>query len=301
MYTRILIPLDGSKTAEQALPYARALANKLKVPLELIGVIDIAEFAAHISAEKARYLESMIEQGERSSVDYLKGIAKTFPGLSVICTVEKGTVAETIIDKAAADKGTLITMATHGRSGINRFVLGSVAEKVLRATNNPLLLIRAADRAAPGEEARLTSVIVPLDGSELAESVLPAVTELAKKLGLEIVLFRAFNIPYGVYAGADGYYAINFDQMIAEIKDEATAYLETKTEELKGKGVENVSFLVKEGLSADEIISIGRQTPDNLIAMCTHGRSGVKRWVLGSVTETVVRHCGDPVLVIRAA
>ena len=301
MYTRILIPLDGSKTAEQVLPYARTLANKLKVPLELMGVIDIAEFAAHISAEKARYLERMIEQGERSSVDYLKGIAKTFPGLNVICTVEKGTAAETIIDKAAADKGTLITMATHGRSGINRFVLGSVAEKVLRATNNPLLLIRAADGAAPGEEARLTSVIVPLDGSELAESVLPAVTELAKKLGLEIVLFRAFNIPYGVYAGADGYYAMNFDQLIADIKDEATAYLETKTEELKGKGVENVSFLVKEGLSADEIISIGRQTPDNLIAMCTHGRSGVKRWVLGSVTESVVRHCGDPVLVIRAA
>lgn len=300
MYTRILIPLDGSKTAEQVLPYARTLVNKLKVPLELMGVIDIAEFAAHISAEKARYLERMIEQGERSSLEYLKGVANKFPGLTVNCTVEKGTAAENIIDKAAADKGTLITMATHGRSGINRFVLGSVAEKVLRATNNPLLLVRAADRAAPGEEARLTSVIVPLDGSELAESVLPAVTELAKKLGLEIVLFRAFNIPYGVYAGADGYYAMNFDQLIAEIKDEATAYLETKTEELKGRGVEKVSFLVKEGLSADEIIAIGRQTPDNLIAMCTHGRSGVKRWVLGSVTETVVRHCGDPVLVIRA-
>jgi nucleotide-binding universal stress UspA family protein len=301
MYTRILIPLDGSKTAEQVLPYARTLANKLKVPLELMGVIDIAEFAAHISAEKARYLERIIEQGERSSLEYLKGVANKFPGLTVNCTVEKGTAAENIIDKAAADKGTLITMATHGRSGINRFVLGSVAEKVLRATNNPLLLVRAADGAAPGEEARLTSVIVPLDGSELAESVLPAVTELAKKLGLEIVLFRAFNIPYGVYAGADGYYAMNFDQLIADIKDEATSYLEKKTEELKGKGFEKISSLVKEGLSADEIISIGRQTPDNLIAMCTHGRSGVKRWVLGSVTETVVRHCGDPVLVIRAA
>jgi nucleotide-binding universal stress UspA family protein len=301
MYTRILIPLDGSKTAEQALPYARTLANKLKVPVEFMGVIDIAELAMHISAEKARYLERMIEQGERSSMDYLKRIANTFPGLSVNCAIEKGTAAEAIIDKAAVDKGTLITMATHGRSGINRWVLGSVAEKVLRATNNPLLLIRAVDQATPGGEARLTSVIVPLDGSELAESVLPAVVELAKKLDLEILLFRAFNIPYGIYAGADGYYAINFDQLIAEIKDEANAYLEKKTEELKRKGVEKVSCLVKEGLSADEIISFGRQTSDNLIAMCTHGRSGVKRWVLGSVTETVVRHCGDPVLVIRAA
>ncbi|MGE5303363.1 MAG: universal stress protein [Alphaproteobacteria bacterium] len=300
MYTRILIPLDGSKTAEEVLPYAHTLAAKLKVPVELIGVIDIVELAVHISAEKARYLEKMIEQEERRSMDYLKGIANTFPGLSVNCVIEKGRAAEAIIDKAGADKGTLIAMATHGRSGIDRWVLGSVAEKVLRAANNPLLLVRAAKPTTSGQ-ARLTSVVVPLDGSELAESVLPAVTELAKKLDLEIILFRAFNMPYSVYAGGDGYYAVNFDQLIAEMKDEATAYLEKKTGELKRQGFEKVSFLVKEGLSADEIISFGRETPDNLIAMCTHGRSGVKRWVLGSVTETVVRHCGDPVLVIRAA
>jgi nucleotide-binding universal stress UspA family protein len=300
MYTRILIPLDGSKTAEKVLPYARFLVSKLKVPVDLMGVVDIAEMATHVSAENARYLDKMIEEGERSSRDYLKRIANTFPGLSVACTLDKGRAAEAIIEKAEADKGTLITMATHGRSGINRWMLGSVAEKVLRATSNPMLLVRAADQAVSGEEAQLTSIIVPLDGSQLAESVLPAVIELAKKLDLEIILFRAFNIPYGVYAGADGYYAINFDQLIAEVKEEANAYLEKKTEELKKKGIEKVSFLAKEGLSADEIISFGRQTPDNLIAMCTHGRSGVKRWVLGSVTETVVRHCGDPVLVIRA-
>ena len=301
MYTRILIPLDGSKTAEQVLPYTHSIANKLGIPVELLGVIDVAEFALHLSAEKARHLEKLVEMGERSSIDYLKGIAHTFPDGSVVCVTEKGTAAEAIIDQAAKDKGTLIAMATHGRSGINRWVLGSVAEKVLRATNNPLLLVRAAEKVKSAEDARLTSVIVPLDGSELAETVLPAVTELAKKLDLEIILFRAFNIPYSIYAGADGYYAINFDQLIAEIKEDATTYLEKKTEELKRKGIEKVSFLAKEGLGADEIISLGRQTPDNLIAMCTHGRSGVKRWVLGSVTETVVRHCGDPVLIIRAA
>lgn len=301
MYTRMLIPLDGSKTAEQVLPYARTIANKLRIPVELLGVIDVAELALHLSAEKVRHLEKLIEMGEHSSMDYLKGVAYTFPNRSVVCSTEKGGAAEAIIDQAANDKGTLIAMATHGRSGINRWVLGSVAEKVLRATNNPLLLVKAADNVKSVEDARLTSVIVPLDGSELAETVLPAVTELASKLDLEIVLFRAFNIPYSIYAGADGYYAINFDQLIAEMKEEAAAYLEKKTEDLKRKGIEKVSFVAKEGLGADEIISFGRQTPDNLIAMCTHGRSGVKRWVLGSVTETVVRHCGDPVLIIRAA
>ena len=84
------------------------------------------------------------------------------------------------------------------------------------------------------------------------------------------------------------------------MRDEALAYLERKAEEMKKLGVDKVSHVAEYGLAADEIISFARKTPDNLIAMCTHGHSGVKRWVLGSVTETVVRHSADPVLVIRA-
>ena len=86
-------------------------------------------------------------------------------------------------------------MATHGRSGLNRFLLGSVAEKVLRGTVNPLLLVRATGEAKSDGEATLKSIIVPLDGSELAESVLPMVAGVAKKLDLEVVLFRAYHIP----------------------------------------------------------------------------------------------------------
>jgi nucleotide-binding universal stress UspA family protein len=84
------------------------------------------------------------------------------------------------------------------------------------------------------------------------------------------------------------------------MKDEAQTYLEKKRAQLKTQGVEKISCIAKEGLSADQIIKIGRETPASLVAMCSHGRSGVKRWVLGSVTETVVRHGGDPVLVTRA-
>ena len=300
MYTRLLIPLDGSKTAEKVLPYARALAGNLKIPIELLGALDIAEMAAHIAAEKARYLDTMVEEGVRRSLEYLRGVATTFPTGNVECTVDKGRAEDVIIDKAAANAGTLIAMATHGRSGIDRWLLGSVAEKVLRGAANPLLLVRAQEKAKSEGEATLKSVIVPLDGSELAESVLPAVVEAAKKLNLEIVLFRAYNIPYSAYGGGDGYYAIDFNELIGVMKDEAQAYLEKKSAELKNQGVGKVATVVREGLSADQIIKIGRETPDNLIAMCSHGRSGVKRWVLGSVTETVVRHCGDPVLVIRA-
>jgi nucleotide-binding universal stress UspA family protein len=296
----MLIPLDGSKTAERVLPYARFLAGGLRIPVELMGVVDIAELAAHVSAERARFLDTLIEDGVRSSETYLKRVAGTFPSDSVICAIDKGRAAEAIIEKAAAEKNTLIAMATHGRSGFNRWLLGSVAEKVLRGTNNPLLLVRAANGASAQGEASVKSVIVPLDGSELGESVLPIVLALAKKLDLGIVLFRAFNIHYGMYAGADGYYGFDFDKLVEDFRQEASAYLDKHREAIKKQGIDKISCVVQEGLSADEIISFGRRSPDNLIAMCTHGRSGVQRWVLGSVTETVVRHSGNPVLVLRA-
>jgi nucleotide-binding universal stress UspA family protein len=301
MYTRLLIPLDGSKTAEKVLPYARFLAGTLKLPVELLAVIDIVEIAKRLTPEKAHFLNTVVENRVRSSEQYLKGVAATFAGADVKCTVEKGAVAEVIIETAAADKGTLISMATHGRSGINRWLLGSVAEKVLRGATNPLLLIRATEEAKTEGEANLKSVIVPLDGSEVAEQVLPTVAELAKKLKLEVILFRAYAIPLSALAvDPEGYYVATDEELIAALRDEAVAYLEKKAEEMKKLGVEKVSHVAEYGLAADEIISFARKTPDNLIAMCTHGHTGVKRWVLGSVTETVVRHSGDPVLVIRA-
>ena len=300
MYSKILIPLDGSKTAEKVLPYARHLAGKFKIPVELLAVIDIAEIATHITAEKARFLDGMIEEGMRTSETYLRGVAATFGGAAVKCTVDKGRADEAIVEKGESDTAMLIAMATHGRSGLNRFLLGSVAEKVLRGAANPLLLVRATEEAKSDGEADFKTVIVPLDGSELAESVLPMVAGAAKKLGLEVILFRAYHIPYNAYAGDDGYYAVNYDDLIAAVRDEALEYLDKKVAEVKKLGVEKVSLIAKEGFAGDEIIALGRKTPAGLIAMCSHGRSGVKRWVLGSVTENVVRHTINPVLVARA-
>ena len=300
MYTKMLIPLDGSKTSEKVLPYARYLAGKLKIPVELLAVIDMAEMATHIPAEKARFFDSMIEEGVKHSAGYLRGVAGTFGDTDVKCTVEKGQADAVIIEKGETDTSMLICMATHGRSGLNRFLLGSVAEKVLRAAVNPLLLVRATEEAKSDGAAVLKSMIVPLDGSELAESIIPMVADKAKELSLEVVLFRAYHIPTYAYAGEETYSVVDYDELIVGVRDEATEYLEKKVAEVKRLGVEKVSFLTEEGFAADKIIALGRKTPDNLIAMCSHGRTGVKRWVLGSVTEAVVRHSGDPVLVLRA-
>jgi nucleotide-binding universal stress UspA family protein len=268
--------------------------------VELLAVVDIAEMAAHMTASKARFLDTMVEDAERASREYLKTISDKATGVDIKAMLAKGRAEEAIIEKAAADKNTLIAMATHGRSGLNRWMLGSVTEKVLRGCENPLLLVRATEAIDGGQKISLKSVIVPLDGSQLAECVFPAAIALAKAMDLEVVLFRAYHIPYNAYVGEDAYSAINYEELITAVRDEATEYLEKKVAELKQQGLAKVSSVAKEGLSADEIITIGRTTPESLIAMCSHGRSGVKRWVLGSVTETVVRHSSDPVLVVRA-
>lgn len=298
MYTRMLIPLDGSKTAENVLPYGRILARTFQIPVELMEVLDIAGMASHVAAEKARRLDTVVTEGERSSEQYLKKIASSFSGVNVRCTVERGRPEDVIVEKAAADKTTLIAMATHGRSGMSRWLLGSIAEKVLRAATNPLLLVRASEEALTEGEAVLRSIIVPLDGSELAESVLPTAVKFARLLNVGMVLFRAYELPASAYYGRENYLP-NYEELKNRVKEQAQDYLDKRIEAIKAEGVQRVSSVLIEGSGPNEIIDYARKTPNALITMCTHGRSGVKRWVLGSVTEKVVRHSGDPVLVMR--
>jgi nucleotide-binding universal stress UspA family protein len=300
MYTRMLIPLDGSKLAENVLPYARTLARALDLRIELVSVVDLMDFARTTHAGHVRDFDPIIEAAVREGEQYLDNVARSFTGSTVTCVVEQGQADQIIIERAAGDKETLIGMATRGRSGIHRWLMGSVAEKVLRGATNPLLLVRGNEEGKSDGTATLKSIVVPLDGSKLAETALPRAVELAKKLSLAIVLTRAYQIPLSTYGGAEAAYIPNQNALMNVVKEEAGAYLEAKVNELRQNGIEKVSSILLVGSGADEIIDLARTTPDNLIAMCTHGRSGVKRWALGSVTEKVVRHSGDPVLVVRA-
>lgn len=294
MVTKILVPLDGSPLSEGILPYARSLAKALKVPVELIHVIDPEIIAALIDPATGRYADVVQGDLKRNKADYLKVLASSFLDSSTVnCFVEIGNPAEVIVDKAAARSDILIAMSTHGRSGIQRWLLGSVANKILHASTNPLLLVRATAETKTGDEATLKTILVPLDGSPLAEQVLPHVTALAKKMKLEVILARVYD-PL-----AQGYRPY-MGQITEIVRDAAETYLEEKVRQLQGEGLKNASYLLLQGSTAGEIVDIARTTPDNLVAMCTHGRSGIGRWVLGSVTDRVVRHSGDPVLVIRA-
>ena len=298
MYSKILIPLDGSKTAETVLPYARYLAGKFKISVHLLAVIDVAEMALHSSSEKKRFIDRMVDDGRRSGEIYLHRLAATFPGTAVRYTVEVGHAADAIIEKATSDPAMLIAMATHGRSGLDRYLLGSVTEKVLRGSDNPLLLARASAEM-PAAGACFPTIVVPLDGSELAESILPMVAGLARKLDSEVVMFRAYHIPMGIYEGDAVVSSEAYAEILGGLREEAVTYLDRKAAEVRKLEVKKVSTLVAEGFAADEIIDLGSKQPAALIAMASHGRSGVKRWLLGSVAEAVVRHAAGAILIAR--
>ena len=299
MYKKILVALDGSQPSEGILPYARSFSKTFKIPVELLQVIDPQALMPSVAARHGRYNDVMTAERKYSS-DYLERVATSFlEPSSVNYSVEIGRPAEVIVDRAAAQAGTLIAMTTHGRSGITRWLLGSVAEKVLHAATNHLLLVRATERTKSREAAALKRIVVPLDGSELAEMAIPHALELAGKMDLEIVLLRAYALPVPAYTAED--YAPDLGELWEQMKKEAREYLEKKVDQLQKEGLRKVSTVLLEGYAAEKIINLARERPECLVAMCTHGRSGVGRWVLGSVTDRVVRHSEEPVLVIRAA
>jgi len=294
----MLVALDGSKVAEQVLPYGRFLAKALGIPVELLQVVDPETLVAFANPAQGRPLDTLVAEIMSRAETYLEMTARSFQGVQVKCSTARGKPEDEVIEKAGADKNTLVVMATHGRSGMQRWLLGSVADKVLHGAPNHLFLVRATEQGKTDGEAQLQTVIVPLDGSSLAERVLPYVLDLTKKMKLNVVLTRAYALQPAISAEDYGFYSA---EMLDHLESEARDYLAEKVNEVKRKGIENVSSVVNVGYSAEEIITLGRQTPDNFIAMSTHGRSGIQRWVLGSVTDRVVRHSGDPVLIVRSA
>jgi nucleotide-binding universal stress UspA family protein len=287
MYTKVLVPLDGSPLAEQILPYARLMAEVYGIPLDLLWVTD----------PEARPPFSPPQEGG----EYLQRlVARCFPSSLQVTYAEKiGEPAAVIVDTAAGDPGCLIAMATHGMSGIRRWLLGSVASKVVQKAQNPLLLIRPVEDGASNGSVELKTIFVPLDGSGLAEIVLPHVLALAKKLRAEVHLLRVYTLPANAYVVADGVIAQGAEQYREELQKAADVYLDSKLQTLRAEGLEKITTTSIAGDPALEIIDIARKTRNNLIAMSTHGRSGVGRWLLGSVAEKVIQHSGDPVLLVR--
>jgi nucleotide-binding universal stress UspA family protein len=285
MSSKILVPLDGSKLAEQVLPYAQLLAGAYGAGIMLLRVTD----------PDAR----LPFTANQSASDYLKYTATTLKPLAVDAVEKIGLPAEVIVDSAKGDADCLIAMATHGMTGPRRWLLGSVASKVVQTAANPILLIRVKPDMAPSGPIALKRVIVPLDGSGLAEKVLPYARVLASKLNLDMQLVRTYNLPPDAYLVADGMIDQGPATYRESLHEESEKYLDGKVAGLRADGCASVSAHVIEGDPASEIVDLA-SAPQSLIAMSTHGRSGVGRWALGSVAEKVVQHTRAPVLLFRA-
>jgi len=295
------------------LPYAKILGAPDGASVELIRVIPtlppIGLTDPAYETYKHRILSVMTDEAQ----DYLDHTAIGFRemGIEPELKVLKGEPADQIIRESDDGGDTMIAMSTHGGSGISRWVFGSVTDKVIQTATTPLLIVHSldqADRADGSPALSIERMLVPLDGSELAEEVLPHVVDMAKTLGLGIVLMRVVESRETYYQQTSGFpmdgdwaaYIPSFEQFIQKTMPEAQDYLNGVKKSLEADGIEEVEVRIAEGQPAEAIIDAAHEMSDILVAMTTHGRSGLGRWILGSVAGRVVQQAGDPVLLVRA-
>lgn len=293
MYNKMLVPLDGSRLSEVVFPYAKDLAARLGLDIILLHVHSPKE--SEVMPLHQAYIEYKAQVIKRQLRDWQKKIGGGLEAkkLEVRGELTTGYSPEEIICYAEKNNVDLILMATHGRSGVRRWVLGSVADKVLCVSSIPIWLIRASapERVTYDKWPRKT-LLVPLDGSVLAEKVLPHVEILAKQPGkptVDVVLFRVIEHPT-----TSGQYFRN----IPENREEIEQYLANIVTRLKNAKIK-VKSKISSGDPAEQIVDYGRKNPFSIIVMSTHGHSGVSRWFYGSVATRVLEHAANPIFLAR--
>ncbi|MGE0709743.1 MAG: universal stress protein [Planctomycetota bacterium] len=282
MIQSALVPLDGSARSREVLTQASPLLARPGLQVELLGVV---------SPEDSWWEDE--PPPEHQLADVRRGLVEAGrpledAGAFVTCSVARGDPATRILERAAALRPSLVAMTTHGRRGPSRWLRGSVAERVLRASPAPVLLVNAAsvlpsdpasERPAGGPAVR--RILVPLDGSELAAAVLPLAQEVALAFGAELLLLRVAP----------------FEQRDREHEALDLAIALSEAARAPRDAGLRVELLVGFGLPAAQILESAEERHADLVAMATHARKGVARWLLGSVTAEVLRACPRPLLV----
>jgi nucleotide-binding universal stress UspA family protein len=278
MYERIIVPLDGSKLAEAALPYAEELAAKMGSEISLLTVLESGE---NVQSKKYKtYIKKMANITSCHEEKYNECIENK-PN-QILAVTLAGNPAEKIIDYSNTMPLPLIIMASHGRSGLTRWAVGSVADKVVRANaSQPVMLIRANKSCADIREKRIfRKALVTLDGSEISEVVIPYITEIASKLKMELTLLQIVERNTHSYP-------------------DAKAYLQSKCSLIEKSGIKKVEYKVTDGSVAGEIIEIADILAFDLVAMSTRGKTGINHWSLGSVAQKVFLGGNTPLLLVK--
>jgi len=294
MVEKIMVPLDGSEAAEVVMPYTEEIAAQSGANITLVSVSDPT--VGDLDHLYRSYLEHVSERMRRELKDW--GAEN---GADIPIEVLSGEPAAEILRYADEIDASLITMASRGGSGEEAWVLGNIASKVIQASSKPVLLIKTpASSPALQQKKLFKKILVPLDGSQIGEAAIPHVQTLAGLLLAQVVLLHVIEVtPLVVVPSIDFAYQPVSPEVQAEKMAAAQQYLDSAERILKENGINTSSAMVS-GSPASEIIKYAEKNNVELIAMSTHGRSGIGRWVFGSVTEKVLNAGNAALLTVRA-
>jgi nucleotide-binding universal stress UspA family protein len=273
MYERVLLPTDGSRPAEAAARHGVVIATAFDASLHVVGVVPDRGRGERLAEARARDAVSTIEELVEQESD-----------LSCRAVVEHGRPYETILSYAAENDVDLVVMGTHGRRGLSRTLLGSVTERVIRLSDDPVVAVPpgAIGREKDGYE----KLLVPTDGSPAATAAVDHGLSVAERLGATV----------RVLCVLDG--ETSLPPLGDPIRDEANEAVEAVAERASGRDV-TLTTHVQPGTPHEVINDFVVAHGIDLVTMGTHGRSGVRRRLLGSVTERVLRTSDVPVLTVR--
>ena len=293
---KVVIPLDGTTLSETALAVLPALKPLGGLDVRLVSVWEALWEGQEPEDQRASdRMRELTEQGHSYLSAYLKEQVERVQamGYKAEYVMRQGRAAEEVLAEIHVGDVDLVIVATHGRTGIERFRLGSVADKVVRASECPTLVVGPNVHGDLGAYA-IRKITVPLDGSEIAEAALPLAAYLSRSLGARIELIRAVTLP--TMTSAAGMEAGNPQVILDMLEDAARSYMTRVQSELKtGQPVEATVVI---GASAEEVLRYLREHPCDLVIMTSRGRGGLARAALGSVTDRVL-HGPAPVLVLR--
>jgi nucleotide-binding universal stress UspA family protein len=298
-FRSILVPLDGSPLAEQALPLAAELARHKGARLRLVLVHEPPPAPRDaLAANLFVAIERVNQRGERG---YLRSMQKKLrdEGIRLSAAITLTGHPGPALAEYARESGTdLVVMATHARGGVRRAWLGSVADYLIRHLDIPVLLARTAV-PAPATSRSARQILVPLDGSALSEQALDPACRLAQAWRAELT---PVNIVMPVMLVTDGNVPLPsmYDADTTELcRQDAQQYLDGVDERMRDRGIRAEGIAMVGWSAAGALLDIARPDAVSAIVVATHGRGGLRRWAVGSVADKLVRGAEVPVLVVR--
>jgi nucleotide-binding universal stress UspA family protein len=310
MIRSLLVPLDGSTFGEHALPLAATLARRANVVLHLVHVHQIVPPATIAGVAVMDAVDLHLRQDEQAYLaDVVRRLTEKAP-MQVKVALIDGDVAPALREYALRVDAAPVVMSTHGRGALGRFWLGSVADDLIRELPRPIILIRPHEgKPDLQREYPLRNILLPLDGTPLAEQVLEPALDLGKLFDATFTLVRVVQpilrpsyLPEGTSLMGLGQSILSEARELMEAQQqEAQSYLDSIAARLAGKGCKVQTRVVIEEEAAIGIMLEAQVRHADLIAMETHGRRGLSRMLLGSVADKIVRGGLVPVLLNRPA